>query len=383
VNKSIIVPYNYRTLTLSLLLLVFVVVIFVMLYYNRISVHEKTIPITNPSTTASSAIVKEVSVNDNMSKNNNDIHAKSLPPPIVPPAAIKVHIVKTTASLLQPSSKSNTSNQQVSRPISNNNNKDYYHHHSPTIINSTQTVNSSTIPSLPQASLSVKYIPNKNATMMVTTSRSLPIVDNNTNNIQNNIPINNHLATVPHHVLPSKMTTTTNNNNNGSIVHKTIIRKASLTNAGPTEIFYTPSRITTQSSPQEQIQQQLNPVAYSDLDSVSIVIITANAGPNQKVKEGKKVTLDGTGSSRGGRTDQTDDNSTGLNFLWKQIAGKSVKLTHSDTAKAKFKAPHVKKTTKLKFKVTVDDGNGNSDSDTVKIIVKPRNHKHNHNHHKH
>lgn len=51
-------------------------------------------------------------------------------------------------------------------------------------------------------------------------SRSLPIV-NNTNNIQNSIPAINHLAIVPHNVVPTKMTAAANNNS--SIVHKWFI----------------------------------------------------------------------------------------------------------------------------------------------------------------
>ena len=75
-----------------------------------------------------------------------------------------------------------------------------------------------------------------------------------------------------------------------------------------------------------------------------------------------------------------------LNFLWNQIAGKTAKLSHINTAKAKFKAPHVKKTTQSGFNLTVYDGKGNSSSDIVKIIVKPHKHKHKHTHshnHKH
>jgi hypothetical protein len=144
---------------------VFVVVIFVMLYYDLVFVHKNAIPITNPPPTTS-AFVKEVSVNDNMSKNNNnDMHIQSLP--TLPSAAVKTHIAKTTTSLQQPS-KSNSSNQQVSLPSSNNNNKDY-HSYSRTIINSTQNVNSSPISSHPRSSSSssVKYLSNKNPTIII------------------------------------------------------------------------------------------------------------------------------------------------------------------------------------------------------------------------
>jgi hypothetical protein len=341
-NKSTILHYRHRTLILTLFSLAFVVI----LYYDLIFLHKNDIPITNPHP-INTALVKEVSVNNSTSKNGDDVHTQQSSSVLLP-SSIKTHVVKTTTSP-QPAKSSHSS------PISS--------HPQP-------------------SSSSEKHVSNKNPTMTMT-SRSLPIVNNNNtnNNIQNNIPANTHLAIVPHHIIPSKMTTT---NNNSRIVHKTIISKAPVTNVDPTEIYYVSSRISTQSQQQGQ-EQQLNSLTHSNLDLVSIEKIAANAGPNQKVKEGKKVTLDGSSSSSSsssGSTDQTDDSSnTELNFLWKQIAGKSVKLSHIDTAKAKFKAPDVKKTTKLRFKLTVDDGKGNSSSDTVKIIVKP--HKHNHHNHKH
>jgi hypothetical protein len=185
-------------------------------------------------------------------------------------------------------------------------------------------------------------------------SRNPPLA-NSTNNIQKNISA---IIVDDIHDTHSKMTTTANS----SIVHNAIISKAPITNADLIERDYATSKISMQS-------QQRRSIDHLNLESMSVGII-ANAGLNQKVKEGKKVTLDGTGSG----TDQK--NSIKLNFSWKQIAGKSVKLSHFNTAKAKFKAPHVKKTTKLTFKFTVEDGKGNSNSDTISVIVKPHKHKH-------
>ena len=290
----------------------------------------------------------------------------------------KIFILQKRIENPKPYSKSfcGSSNQQVSLPISNNNNY-YYHHYTHTLTNLTHNdVNPSPISSLSQQPqpTSVKYVSNKNSTMTMT-PRSLPIVNNNnTNHIQNNIQANNHLAIIHHDVIPSKMTAASNSR----IVHKTIISKAPATNPDPIEIDYAFPRISPQSQQQNQ-EQQLNSMINSNLDPVQIkIIITANAGPNQKVKEAKKVTLDGTSSTSSSSGSTGTGSNAELNFLWKQIAGKSVKLSDIDTAKAKFKAPHVKKTTKLRFKLTVDDGKGNSNSDTVMIVVKP--HKHNHNH---
>jgi hypothetical protein len=200
--------------------------------------------------------------------------------------------------------------------------------------------------------------------------RSLPVPNNNTRNIH----INSHLAIVPHHVvIPTKMTTTSNNNT--SVAHKTIAStQIPISNDDSTKIYYESSSISTKKSQLQQQQQEQELKSTTDTDLDSSPIITAIAGPDQKVKERKKVTLHGaSGDSRSSNTDQ-------LYFLWNQISGKSVKLHHIDTAKAKFKAPHVKKTTKLGFQLTVYDGNGNSSSDTVKIIVKSDKHTHSHKH---
>jgi hypothetical protein len=186
--------------------------------------------------------------------------------------------------------------------------------------------------------------------------RSLPV----NNNITSNIRTNSHLFIVP---ATSKMTNTSTNNSS-SIVHETVIHThLPHISEDSTKIYYELSKISIKKS---QPQQQPDFIRKG-------IIITANAGLDQKVKEGKKVTLSGAGSS---------SNTNQLSFFWNQISGKSVKLHYIDTAKAKFKAPHVKKSTNLGFQLTVYDGNGCSSSDTLKAIVKS--HKHNHSQkHKH
>jgi K319-like protein len=341
VNKSIILLHNDRTVTLSLFLFLFVILAFILLY-SGVFDRKNAIPITK----SHSAFVDEVAVNDHTS-NNTHIQLPRLSP------VINTHPGKTTLPLQQPST-SNSSNQV---PLRISNNYKHNHHYTKTLTNSTQNVNSSPI-LFPQPS-SVTHAANNNPIMI--SKSPLPPV-NSTNNIQNNTCANNNLAIIVHDTQHSKMTTITANS---SIVHNAIVSKAPITNADLSEVDYATSKISMQS-------QQPSSRVHSNLGSVSVAVgITANAGLDQKVKEGKKVILDGTASSSANQKD-----SIKLNFSWKQIAGKSVKLSHFNTAKAKFKAPYVKKTTKLTFKLTVDDGKGNSNSDTISIIVKPHKHKH-------
>jgi hypothetical protein len=115
-----------------------------------------------------SAFVKEVSVNDSTSKNDKDVYTQSSPILLPQAPSIKTHVVKTTIPPQQPPSKNNGSKQQVSLPISDNNNNYYHHHYTHTLTNSTQNVNSSPISAHLQLSSSVKYLSNKNSTMIIT-----------------------------------------------------------------------------------------------------------------------------------------------------------------------------------------------------------------------
>ena len=64
-------------------------------------------------------------------------------------------------------------------------------------------------------------------------------------------------------------------------------------------------------------------------------------------------------------------NSTGsiASYSWKQIGGKSVKLTDLNTARSAFIAPDVKKDSILKFRLSVDDYKGKRATSTVNILV--------------
>jgi hypothetical protein len=307
-----------------------------------------------------------------MGKNNDDNITHILTPHILSSAGIKTHTLKT-ATLPQQPSKSNISNQQISPPISNNNN---IHNYTATLTNS--STHNTKIFSLSQQSSIGKSISNDNP-RNTTTLKSLPLSNNNNNN---NNHINSHLAIVPRHVVtPTKIITTTTSTatkNNTSIVHKSIASsQIPISNDDSTKTYYDSSSIGTKNSQGQQQQQQEQDIKSTTSPGLdSLPIIAANAGPDQKVKEGKKVILHGDGASG-----LSSSNIDQLYFLWNQISGKSVKLHHIDTTKVKFKAPHVKKTaTKLGFQLTVYDGNGNGSSDIVEIIVKSHKHSHKHRH---
>ena len=83
----------------------------------------------------------------------------------------------------------------------------------------------------------------------------------------------------------------------------------------------------------------------------------ANAGPDQSVQQGQRITLDGTGSS---------GNLTG--FAWRQTAGAPVTLSDATTATATFVAPGVAGA--LTFELTVS-GPGGPSTDAVTVTVLP------------
>ena len=427
VSKSIILQYNYRSITLYLFILLFAVTILQsssILSPTEIKTHVAKTTTTSP---------QQASKNNNNNNNNNHLAAVSSHvisdkiktttpttlPSITPSTTISttstansnnnsssIHkTVISKAPVINPiknSDSSSSNNQQVSLPLSNkdNNNKDYQHYN-PAIVNLTQKFNPSTISSsspirltqLPSSSPSSfeKHISGKNPTMTITPRNLSTVVNDNYNhptNVHNSIPTNNHLAAVSSHVISDKIKTTTPTTMSTTNLPSSYSSSSSIPSKNPNQIlyhYYESLRISTQQQLQLQQQQgqQLDSITNSNFNSdpIPIKILTANPGPDQKVKEGKKVTLHGTASDDSSSSSNTDDQ---LNFLWKQISGKSVKLHHEDTAKAKFKAPHVKKTTKLKFQLTVYDDNGNVSSDTVKIIVKSHKHsnsdKHKHHH---
>jgi hypothetical protein len=85
----------------------------------------------------------------------------------------------------------------------------------------------------------------------------------------------------------------------------------------------------------------------------------ANAGPDQSVKGGSVVTLDGSGSS--------DSDGNALTYLWTAPAG--VTLSSNTSAKPTFDAAPTQSTIQYSFSLVVNDGTDNSTSDVVFITV--------------
>ena len=92
--------------------------------------------------------------------------------------------------------------------------------------------------------------------------------------------------------------------------------------------------------------------------TLPIVVLEADAGPDQSENEGLLVTLDGSAST----------NAT--NYAWTQLAGPIVSLSDATAVNPEFTTPFVATNTTLTFRLIVDDGQGNSsDPDTVDITV--------------
>ncbi|MYJ74549.1 MAG: hypothetical protein F4089_05355, partial [Gammaproteobacteria bacterium] len=89
-------------------------------------------------------------------------------------------------------------------------------------------------------------------------------------------------------------------------------------------------------------------------------IPVADAGGDQTVDPGERVTLDGSGSS--------DADGETLSFAWSQTAGESVSLEDADTAQATFTAPLQPGT--LTFRLEVADPGGATDADTATVTVR-------------
>jgi hypothetical protein len=88
----------------------------------------------------------------------------------------------------------------------------------------------------------------------------------------------------------------------------------------------------------------------------------ADAGPNQTVLENSKVALNGSNSS--------DPEGENLSYQWRQVAGPSVTLSHTQVAKPTFTAPDVGPGgASLTFRLTVTDNEGLKDTDTTVVNV--------------
>ena len=89
----------------------------------------------------------------------------------------------------------------------------------------------------------------------------------------------------------------------------------------------------------------------------------AVAGPDQIVKEGSTVILNGSGSR--------DPNGVILSYSWRQIpTSHFITLSGADTPVWSFNAPRVSADTTLTFELTVTDSNGSTDKNTVNVLVK-------------
>ena len=84
------------------------------------------------------------------------------------------------------------------------------------------------------------------------------------------------------------------------------------------------------------------------------------AGPDQTVNVGDKVTLRGSAS---------DPDGTVQTYRWEQIAGLPVSLSNADQASASFVAPIVKGSQILAFRLTVVDDNNATATDKVVVTI--------------
>ncbi|MFL6325413.1 MAG: PKD domain-containing protein [Nitrososphaeraceae archaeon] len=104
------------------------------------------------------------------------------------------------------------------------------------------------------------------------------------------------------------------------------------------------------------------------LDNPGDVAVAKNgpiavAGPDQIVKEGSTVILNGSGSR--------DPNGVILSYSWRQIPTNNfITLSGASTPIWSFTTPRVSADTTLKFQLTVTDSNGLNDNSTVSVIVK-------------
>ena len=87
----------------------------------------------------------------------------------------------------------------------------------------------------------------------------------------------------------------------------------------------------------------------------------ADAGANQNVAAGVRVTLDGSASA--------DPDGSIATYAWAQTAGDNVALTDDDTATPEFDAPSTGAAQTLTFRLTVTDDGGGSATDTVDVAV--------------
>ena len=110
-------------------------------------------------------------------------------------------------------------------------------------------------------------------------------------------------------------------------------------------------------------------LSHSDRAEVTVVVETnqppvADAGPDQTVRGGDRVDLDGSGSA--------DPDGQIAAYNWEQIDGPMVELTDADTETPFFTAPEpTDGGLTLRFRLTVADDEGSEDENTVTVTVSP------------
>ena len=102
-----------------------------------------------------------------------------------------------------------------------------------------------------------------------------------------------------------------------------------------------------------------DPVSVSTLPNNPPI---SDAGPDQTVRPGDTITLNGTASH--------DPDGHTISYAWNQTSGTGVALSGADTGSPTFEAPAVANRTTLAFQLTVSDGRLAS-SDTVDITIRP------------
>ncbi|MGJ0483092.1 MAG: PKD domain-containing protein [Methylomicrobium sp.] len=111
---------------------------------------------------------------------------------------------------------------------------------------------------------------------------------------------------------------------------------------------------------------------YSQTDTVTITVTSApnllpiaDAGIDQRVLQGTKVSLDGSKSRDG------EPKRALASWSWTQIGGPAVVLNNTSTSNPSFTAPKLKglTNTTLTFELTVTDNDGATDSARAQIIV--------------
>ena len=91
--------------------------------------------------------------------------------------------------------------------------------------------------------------------------------------------------------------------------------------------------------------------------------LMSGPGPDQRVDEGSRVALVGSGRVETGRI---------VRFAWTQVKGPRVNIQRPNRSTTHFIAPRVKQTVRLVFRLTVTDTHGHQASESVTVTVVPK-----------